>query len=492
MASIPADTGLVLGNVVDRQRIKNLMAIAEAQKPQVDANDRLNDLMQSNHKLKMIFNTMVQQEVDIETLAELDKEKELLKDEMAGAAVELAEATIKAELDIFTLKQSQQQTTITMNVESPIDYTNIAIKRFELSFDSLKFDVQYFRKEDVDDSSNAHASAISSFVASQDSDWKRTKDYGKSDSTHSSVVEQSQNHDIEGTIVITANCTHKMADVLAPFVLDARKAIDAWNYTYEDDAIDTDAASVFEAATTPVKQDENKIHLLSGVTKGSSFVGYVHILRSEKTQSSQRASSTASAVRASIQSNLWYRNLSGGFGVSASSASTASSLLSSSQISNQVNLIVQGCIPSIVANDVPFTIKRLAPTPEAVMGQLAAVQGASNDSVNQSPAASAANVRKQNQFTQLNSAHTETTIEKIAKENTEQNKVIDTNSMMNAFTDYVNKCREGNCGIPINYFLKEISKADVAKCYIRKFYPMGASGLSSWKGAIGQEPEQKQ
>jgi len=60
--------------------------------------------------------------------------------------------------------------------------------------------------------------------------------------------------------------------------------------------------------------------------------------------------------------------------------------------------------------------------------------------------------------------------------------------MMNAFENYVDKCSQGGCGVPTNYFVKEIPKHEVAKVYIRKFYPNGASDQRAARvGQLGQE-----
>jgi hypothetical protein len=51
------------------------------------------------------------------------------------------------------------------------------------------------------------------------------------------------------------------------------------------------------------------------------------------------------------------------------------------------------------------------------------------------------------------------------------NKVIDTNSMMDAMEDYIQKCLAGNIGIPINYYLKPITKSQLAQMWLAKYYP---------------------
>jgi hypothetical protein len=54
-----------------------------------------------------------------------------------------------------------------------------------------------------------------------------------------------------------------------------------------------------------------------------------------------------------------------------------------------------------------------------------------------------------------------------------ENKIIDTNSMMTAMDDYINKCIQGgnNVGVPINYMLKPITKAMIAQAWLAKYHP---------------------
>ena len=76
----------------------------------------------------------------------------------------------------------------------------------------------------------------------------------------------------------------KMATELAPFIMDPEKAIDAWNQTYPSDTIPSDPTAM--AALINV-DNKNKLHILSGKTIGSSFVGLVHFEQHENTNSSQ-------------------------------------------------------------------------------------------------------------------------------------------------------------------------------------------------------------
>ena len=52
-----------------------------------------------------------------------------------------------------------------------------------------------------------------------------------------------------------------------------------------------------------------------------------------------------------------------------------------------------------------------------------------------------------------------------------QNKMLDINSLMTAFEDYVEKALAGNIGVPINFYLKSITRAQLAQMWVAKYYP---------------------
>jgi len=229
-STIPFDPSLVLGNIVDPKKIKVLENIATLQKPVDDAQLKLNALILSKRSLDMTLQEMINMNVDQADLDSLAKEIDTLKSTMAKAAVSLASETIKSQQAISEARDSSDQTQIDESVESPIDYNKSAIKKMPLSSDSLVMDAQYFRNETNEDNSSAHSSAIASYVSSQCSGFL-SPTYGAQvgGSTKSAMESQHSNHKIEGTLVITANCTHKVSEVFAPFVLDPEKGIRAWN-----------------------------------------------------------------------------------------------------------------------------------------------------------------------------------------------------------------------------------------------------------------------
>jgi hypothetical protein len=81
------------------------------------------------------------------------------------------------------------------------------------------------------------------------------------------------------------------------------------------------------------------------------------------------------------------------------------------------------------------------------------------------------------------------------------NKIIDINSMMTALEDYLKKAADGASGVPINYYLKDITKNMLAEMWVAKYYPgkymaisyddvapaQGASGPAA-EGASAEKP----
>lgn len=59
----------------------------------------------------------------------------------------------------------------------------------------------------------------------------------------------------------------------------------------------------------------------------------------------------------------------------------------------------------------------------------------------------------------------------LANIDSQQNKIIDTNSVMDALDDYVQKALAGNIGVPVNYYLKPITRSQLAEMWMAKYYP---------------------
>jgi len=491
MSSIPYDPTLVLGQIVQLEKIEALMAIAEAQKPLDLAFAKMNNVIKTSYKLKMIHTEMVNLGVEEDKLQGFTDELDTVMKKISKAAIEYGTTAVQVTDNVEKLKNKQAQKTISYEIESPMDYAKSTVTQFPLAFDSLTFDVQYVRNESNDQTDDTHARTIAKMHSDKQ---KNVKSGSNASSIINNVKNQTQNHKIDGTIVITAQATHKNADIIEPFVMDPEKAVTAWNYTYPKDKIKVDPQSIFKAALADFKgnpADKPALSIISGASRASSFVGFVHILTTEKTTSKDDSTSTtfAKQFEEKIKYNMWMNAAGGGYGESSSFAQSMKSMMSTSDIDCHCSLICEGIIPSIVCSEVVATVQSMDMDPETVMGQLSAIQDAGNSGVNSAMESQTEEGKRGGQFMSLNSEYMKNSVSNISDMESAANKVIDQNSLMTAFEDYITKAMAGESGIPVNFYIKRLVKNDIAKIYIRKFYPSGISdSKQAQRGQLGEAP----
>ena len=480
-STIPFDPSLVLGNLINLDKINGLKAIAEEQKPADDAQDALNALILNKRKLDMTYQEMVNMGVSVSDLTSFEQMIEKLKGDIATHAAKYGDEVMKSAGKVESTKDSQDQKQINEAPESPIDWNKSSIKKMPLSSDTMNVDVQYIRNETEVDSNEAHASAVALAVSgSVGSIFGSSVTARAAHSAKSSTLHQTSQHEIVGTLVITATCTHKIADVFAPFIMDPDKAIDAWNLSYPQSTLDTTSEAELKKALA-VKADEKdpKLYLLSGQTMGSSFVGMVHIIQAQTTDSTQSESARTSAAAVEAKASGLFTYYSGKFGISSDSSKKLQDLLSTNDMTSHCCLVTMGLIPSLKSNEVGTTIKTLQPDAKEVMDQLSEIQNATDGEVT-SPDDKAKAARTGQNFIELQNSYLKNSVSSVIESEVTQNKVIDTNSLMTAFDDFVKKAAADDaCGVPINFFVKEITKEEIAKAYLKKYSPLPNWQLSS-------------
>jgi hypothetical protein len=72
---------------------------------------------------------------------------------------------------------------------------------------------------------------------------------------------------------------------------------------------------------------------------------------------------------------------------------------------------------------------------------------------------------------QLQNSKISAALGSLATIDKQNNQIIDTTSMMQALDDYIQKCLAGNIGVPINYYLKPITRSQLAQMWMAKYYP---------------------
>lgn len=468
-STIPYDPSLILGNIVSQDKLNNIIQISTLQAPADAAQTTLNSLITLKRSIDMTIQEMIDMAIDV---TDLITESSQIGDQIQQAALDYGKAKIAAEKAIQPL--SSKISMVSDEIESPIDYNRSAIKQMAISTDSLQLNVQYFSNDENAQTSSSHASTISSFVSESLSIFGEGQSTQAAASVQSQVNSQVSRHSIAGTLVICITCTHKNAQVFAPFILDVDKAVRAWNALFPDNMIKTnDPASIAKIEAQSETKEDKSFSLLSGATYGSSFVGMVHILNTTDTASSQSMESIATSMQETFNVGGWFATETGGFGVAASFSDSAKNLLSTQNIQSHCSLVTMGIIPSIKSNQVKIGVQGFSDfDPAKQMQELATLQGATaSDNNTISSAADAA--RTGQQMVTLKNSTITSTLSGLADIDDGANNIIDTNSMMTAMDDYIQKCIAGgdNLGVPINYYLKPITQSMIARAWLAKYYP---------------------
>lgn len=465
-STIPFDPSIVLGNIVDPMKLDQLNRIAEKQAPIDAAENNMNSLIAFKRSIDMTISELANMSIDT---SELSQQSAEIKEEILQAAKEYAQAKLQGKKDI---QQIQTEPIVNASWESPLDYNRTAIKRMPLSSDSMNMNVQYFSFDQNSQDSKTQSKSIQDFISSEFKFLGDDFSEQASKAAASQINSQYSRHDISGTLVIAVSCTHKDAALLAPCVIDVDKAIRVWNRMYKDDPLKTnDPVNMMNTAREAGTEKEQAMTIVSGATYGSSFVGMVHILNTQSTMSSERVNAITESIQSQLKVKSWLANFTGGVGLSEQFAESVKSLLSMQEISTHCTLTTHGSIPSIKSNQVKMAVKEFTSFDgKSAMDDLAGLQNAiatDKDSVD----ASAESARLGNQMVALKNAHVNGVLSSLNEIDDGNNKIIDVNSMMTALEDYIDKALGGEIGMPINYYLKPITKSQLAQMWVDKYFP---------------------
>ncbi len=468
--TIPYDPSLVLGMIVDPDRVKTLEKIAEAQKDVNAKRDLCNALLRQKLSLDMTGRELIGLGAQPENMAKFDKAQADNMKSLLAAASDLAEAEIEAEQKVVEIKSEAPQQQIGMQEQSPIDFQTSQLKPMPISADSMDMDVQYFRNESESSHSSAHADAVSKHVSTRVSGFfDSTFSASLASTAQKSVMSMSTNHKLLGTLVICANCTSRNAQIYSPLNLDADLAMEAFeqhtgeSFPSEANPRDFKAIALGEADNTKV------LPILSGVTYGSSFVGFVHYVQTDTSRSHQEAEAAAKQVAAAAETELFVQfEISGG--VNKQSSQSLKDMMSNSSIQSHCSVITMGLIPSIKSDEIETSLKAIKDDPKTQMEELGQLQGDA-DEANTSIASGAASAKKAQQLKGMKSDFVSAAISAVTETDNAKNNVIDLNSLMTALDDYVKKAGAGKIGVPINFYIRNFTKKDVARFWMQKYYP---------------------
>lgn len=465
-STIPYDPSITLGNIVDPVKLDQLNRISQRQAPIDAAENNLNTLISLKRSIDTTIKELANMSIDTSELS--SKSSEISK-EISKAATEYAEEKLSGKVEI---QKIQSEAIVNASWESPIDYNRTEIKKMPLSSDSLNMNVQYFSFDRNSQDSTTQSQSVGEFISTE------FKFLGDEFSDQASKAAQSQlnsqysRHDISGTLVIAVSCTHKDAALLAPCVIDTDKAIRVWNRMFSDDPLKVDdPANIISTAANANTPNENAITIVSGATYGSSFVGMVHILNTQKTTAFEEMRSTIESIQSQVKTDGWMVDVSGGFGLSDQFSKDIKNLLSTQEISSHCTLTTHGSIPSIKSNQVKLAVKEFSSFDgKSAINDLAGLQNAvasDKDTIDNA----AEKARLGQEMVTLKNAQIKGVLSGLNEIDDGNNKIIDINSMMTALDDYISKAMSGEIGMPINYYLKPITKSQLAQMWVDKYFP---------------------
>ncbi len=468
-SSIPYDhPSLVLGNIVDT-RVLNLLKQSGNLQNKIDAaREKMNSYVMMKRSLAMTINELTDMNVDVSDMRSKIQE---IDTSITTSATEFMNVCLENEKGIQQMREQLYELDTANNPESPVDFSKSVIKRLPLSAESMKLDAQYFsfgsnQEDDVVASIEKYVRESTSNLGPQSGAVAKT--------ATAQINQQRQNHNLAGTLIITASCTHRNVAIIEPCVLEPDKAIAVWNSLYpdsQDRIITTDPAQVkAQAESSPDVAGEKTLTVLSGVVYGSGFVGMVHILKRDVTDSGP-TEEVATQLQERLAIGGWLENASGGFGVDATVMDEVKKILSTQSISSHVSMIVMGAVPSIASNQLQLGVRKvLQPDPDKLSGYLATL---SSGTLQDSMDSAADESRTANRLLTMQTASIQSVMQGLGQVDHGSNKMLDINSMMTAFENYLQAIRdkEESTGVPVNFYLKQVSRRQLLEVWLEKYYP---------------------
>ncbi len=459
---IPYVPGLAIGGVVDISLLNNLIDVSKAQALIDAAQDKLNSFISMKKSLDMTIQELIGMGLDP---VDLSEQSYTIGTDITAAALEYVQIRLAQELKIQSVKAAMPQVS---QYISPVDFDATRFKeKLPLSANSLKMDSQYFAYESNTQTDKEIISKIKKYISEQTNPLGTDNSEKVSTAVTDQIDKQRENHNVEGTIIITATCTHKDAILLSPLVLDADRAVMVWNDIYEDDQITE--SSVEGMPDTIASKDKGNgaksISILSGATFGSCFIGMVHILKSENT-STGSMKAIAQNLEEKGDIGLWWQNKKGGVGMDPTFEKDMKGLLSTSALTSHITIVSMGIIPSIVSNQVQTSVKEFGKfNPEEIMEQL----GLTGDTPINTIENESSTAQQRKRVQEINNLKLEALINVLSHEDKDSNQVLNITSMMKAFEDYIKKASENSAGVPINYYLTKFTRAQVVEMWRSKY-----------------------
>ncbi|MEG0517763.1 MAG: hypothetical protein RR555_02690 [Bacteroidales bacterium] len=445
---------LVLGNVVDTKVLDCFKQITACQR-KVDAEqDKLNALIMTKRSINMTMNEL--KGLSVNTSQMSDKIK-ALDENIQQASLSYITAQLTGQDTLLTLRQTLSELTITDIPESPLDMNSSTLQPVPSFSDSLSLDSQYFSFNS--NMENDALANIEKFVRSGTSNMA-----DKSNQITNAVAEQVGNQikskNLCGTLIITANCTHRNINIFNPLVIDPDKAVNAWNHQYgDDDCIDKE-----NIPDTP-SQSNHALHIITGAVYGSSFVGMVHILKSDISETGD-FDSLKEQLEQKLRIGGWLQNATGSFGVNPEVLQQVKAFLSTQSLSTHISIVAMGVIPTIKANEVQYVVKELSAVDPTTRNTI--LNGFHTDT--KTTASQADQSNQQALLMNIQNARMASMMTALGSIEQQKNNILDINTLMQALDHYIQCAKSTNqaVGVPISFYTRNLTKSDIIELLQKK------------------------
>jgi hypothetical protein len=408
---------------------------------------------------------------------ELPNHQEDIDKSISQAVLDYATIKIDQEKNIHELKLKREKNS--SSIESPIDYEKTKIKPLPLSADSLKMDSQYFSFDENMQKLEIQES-IKKYVRSEIAAVAPNASNAVSDKVVSQVDKQKECHDIDGTLIIIATCTHQNAAILSPLVLDVDKSIRIWNNIFPEDKIKIDDLDSLQKIVLDGSGDnkEKTISIISGATYGSCFVGMVHYLKEDSTRTNVPTQEDEKRLKDTFKIGRWIAEEEGKVDIDSSILNSIKrSLLSTQRVISHINVITVGAIPTITASTIPMGVKIISDV-NSLANKVTAEENKSVTTVS-----SEANTAKSKaEIINYENSKNKNIMLTLSNIESEKNKTLDINTMLGMFENYVTLITKDNKdalkGTPISYYIRPITKTEIVKNYLQTYYPTESPTIS--------------
>jgi len=454
--SIPYDNTLVVGNFIPTQRIESLKELAKLQQKVNGDEEAYNNVFQNKLQLEMSIREFKALGVSIpESITEaLENQNEALK----NALVQLTNSRISYAGQYNTQMQNKDQTLIGSMPASPIDLGKSKLANFDFSSDSMKMTVQSFFFSINDQESQSKIKAAAESIAGT---FDGFGSHSKTDATHVSedtlnkALQAEKNIDV---VVVTIVSTHKSTQTFSPMSLNVDRMIRAYKALVEG-----------KEEWEPNEECDSKpaIHLLTGRTFGSAFVGFIFYKSTVDTSQEETSVTKQNQATASFKQKIYFRASAGGSSTLSNEAVDAvSKLTEKKKVQSFINIYVQGIISSVKSNEVQMGIRTMDLTAAAnnAVTQFNQVAGDADTLKTETDAAA-----QKNQFVDAMNSQTSNLMTTLNEIQDRKNRVYDANALMTAIDDYVERANNAVNGVPLNFMVDSYSECDIRDLYLDKY-----------------------